>query len=114
MNSIAIALIAFILLSKKDSKYQQILNSLSPTDIQLLLDYLGINENIKSAVVNILPSLSSEKVDFKSILKSLLPLLISAITTNKTQENSKSPPPLEELDGLANEDIKQSLKNYFL
>ena len=116
MNSIAIVLIIFLLLSKKDGKYQQILNNLSPTDIQAILDYLGLNENIKSAVTNILPSLLNESLDIKNIFKSLLPLLIGAISENKSKESMINPPPntLNELDGIANEEIKQSLKNYFI
>ena len=116
MNNAAIALIIFMLISKKDNSYKQILSSLSPSDIQMILDFLGVNDGLKDTIINLLPTILDGSFDFKSILPSLLPLLLGAINSSKTNSpNSYSQTSdFSEIDGLANDQIKECLKNYFI
>ncbi len=114
MNNIAIALIIFMLLSKKDNSYNQILSSLSPSDIQMILEFLGVNENLKGTIINLLPTILDGSFDFKSIIPSLLPLIFSSLNSTRTQTNCPPSSNFSEIDGLANEQIKECLKNYFV
>lgn len=114
MNNIAIVLIIFMLLSKKDNSYNQILSSLSPSDIQMILEFLGVNDNLKDTIINLLPTILDGSFDFKSIIPSLLPLIFSSLNSTKNQTNCPQPSDFSEIDGLANDQIKECLKNYFV
>ena len=116
MNNLAIAIIIFMLVSKKDNSYKQILSSLSPSDIQMILDFLGVNDSLKDSIINLLPTFLDGSFDIKSILPSLLPLFLGALNSSKsTSPNSCQPQGnFSEIDGLANEQIKECLKNYFV
>ena len=114
MNNVAIALIIFMLISKKDNSYNQILSSLSPSDIQMILEVLGVNDNLKDTIINLLPTILDGSFDFKSIISSLLPLIFSSLNSSKNQTNCPQPSDFSEIDGLANDQIKECLKNYFV
>lgn len=114
MNYIPVVLVLFLLLFKSDNA-KNILKELSPNDLQEILNFLGIDKQTATAVISLLPLLQKGKLDINQIIKVGAPLVFSML--NKAN-NSASPPtnsdnPLQELNGIASEQVINSLKEYF-
>lgn len=113
MNYIAIFLIAFLLLNKKNSEITDLLKDFSGEELCSLLSLLNIDENLIKLILPIISKVNDGKIDLPFLIKNGLPLLFSYLNSNKKINEDKRDNYNFEIEDFASEEVKQSFKNYF-
>ena len=86
MGQIAlIVIIIYLAFSKKNDFLTDVLSSVTPEEIQSVLNILGIDQTALNSALNVLPDLLSGDVKPAELIKKSLPLLISFLS--KGQQN---------------------------
>lgn len=116
-NFILLLALIFILSRRKDDSIKNVLSSISTDDALTVLKYLGIDETVLNAAVEILPDLTSGKADFSSVIKKVLPLIISFGAKNKeyggTNDDNRSYDETSPVGSFIPDEIKKDLDDYF-
>ncbi len=115
MDYLPLILLAVAFLSNKDNDYKQILKGFSTDDICEILRYLGIKEELSSAISSLLPTLLSGEKDIGEILKMGAPLIFSyfANASKKTEQDSPVSEEFPDLSDIAGDEIGEKFKQYF-
>lgn len=116
-NFILLLALIFILSRRKDESIKNVLSSISVDDALSVLKYFGIDESVLNAAVEILPDLMSGKTDFSSIVKKILPLIVSfGARSKESQAADDHNRPYDETTPVGSfipDEIKKNLDDYF-
>ena len=114
MNYLPIAIIALIVFTNKDNDYKSILKNFSKEDICEILNFMGFDNQISSAISDLLPNILNENLDIMQIAKCAMPLIFSYISqNNKQSENANESATRFEFEEFAGDEISEKLKEYF-
>lgn len=122
MNLLLIVAVLFFMLAKNQkSDLTGLLQGVSVEDFVSLLKNFGINEGLADSLSELIPKIMSGNADTASILKSVLPLVIS-LSQNRgrfSQEKSEKKDDFSSAEGIspigefAPQIVTDGLKNYF-
>lgn len=116
-NYLLIIAIILLLFNKKDDGIKDLLSSVPAEDALSLLKLLGVDENLVNGAFSLLPDIISGNTDAKSLIKKLLPLILSlANNGGNTQQNTayeKTYDGTAPVDDFIPDDIKRDLNDYF-
>ena len=79
-QSALIVIIIYLAFSKKNDFLTDVLSSVTPEEIQSVLNILGIDQTALNSALNVLPDLLSGDVKPAELIKKSLPLLISFLS----------------------------------
>lgn len=114
---LALLLVLFATKNKQNDSLKKLLASVSMEDALSLLKLLGVNEKLLDSVSSILPELSGEHTDIISLLKKMLPLILSLATAQKSSTDSQAEPTCDDENtptaDFIPDEIKKDLADYF-
>ena len=116
MNYLPLLILGYFILGNKKADYKEILSNLTEEDIATLLCYLGIDEVNASTISHAIPNLINGDFDLQKIIPIALPLFINLFkqpAQDKTFTDFKNNENLDEVEGIASEEISAQLKSYF-
>ncbi|MBQ7408100.1 MAG: hypothetical protein IJW13_02360 [Clostridia bacterium] len=113
MNYLPIILLVLFFVLQKNKNQENLFSSLPLQELTGLLPMLGLDEKTVESIQMLIPALTAEKIDLRSVITNAMPLIAAFMSKNKAQASPQSKGNLNDVDGVACEEIFSSLNSYF-